>query len=551
MNRKIYIAVLFVALLGFACKPVGEKLPIALDKEAIEVEAVGGVEKIEIKSTDKWIASTDNPWITISPANGVGDVVCEVKIDSALYAEPRTGVVRIENLATWETKEVKINQKGFPYSITIDKAEVSLSNYDEYDNRYFDLLVTSNVDFRVDIPGAAESWLSTEKYTLNLDRGVRPRQVKVRFKWDINSSPSERLAEVQFTPRKSITLDHADRLNVKQEAAEPIIPNTRAGDSVALLCIGRALRMLTPFDPSQPMEMWNGVTLWTAGDKGCTPENVGRVRRAEFTLFNTTEKLPFEVKYLTAAEELYFFGNTNTFMRSLELGDDIAELTQLRSLTVGGYGLVDVPESLANLKNLEHLDLGANNFQTVPDVLTKENFPNLRALILNANQRSTVYDLSNTVKTEIGGFIDEPEFPVDLIKWGLDTLVLSVNYLQGEIPDLLDDDDFPYYTEQDLIEADTLPRFLVDNKIKKVMPTTKRFSINLNRLSGKLPDWLLYHPALDWWIPYSLVFPQEGRAQDGTAAMFDNEPINLNYYYEVYPDKKMADSYAPEQEPTE
>ena len=32
MNRKIYIAVLFVALLGFACKPVGEKLPIALLK---------------------------------------------------------------------------------------------------------------------------------------------------------------------------------------------------------------------------------------------------------------------------------------------------------------------------------------------------------------------------------------------------------------------------------------------------------------------------------------------------------------------------------------
>ena len=550
MNRKLY-TVLIVALLGLACTPENDKLPISLDAESIEVDAVGGVKRIEIKSTDKWIASTDNPWITISPANGVGDVVCEVRIDSALTAESRRGQVRIQNLATWDEKQVEIIQQGFPYTITIDKADVKISNYDEYDNRYFDIEVTSNVDFRVDIPASAEAWLSTERYALNLDRGMRPRKVNVRFKWDINSSPVERLAEVQFTPRKSVTLDHADKLNVKQQAAEPIVPNTRAGDSIALLCMSRALRTLAPWDPSEPMDVWTGVTLWHEGDKGYKPENEGRVRSAEFVLFNTTEKLPFEVKYLTAAEELYFFGNTNTFMRSLSLGDDIAELTQLRKLTIGSYGLVDLPDSFAKLKNLEHINLCANNFQTVPDVLTKENFPKLRTLILNANQRSTVYDLSNSVRTDLGGFIDEPEFPVDLIKWDLDTLVLSVNYLQGELPDLLDDPDFPYYTEQDLIEADTLPRFLVANKIKKVMPSTKRFSINLNRLSGTLPDWLLYHPALDWWVPYSLVFPQEGRAKDGTMAMFDNEPINLNYYYEVYPDKKMADTYAPEQDPVE
>jgi hypothetical protein len=35
---------------------------------------------------------------------------------------------------------------------------------------------------------------------------------------------------------------------------------------------------------------------------------------------------------------------------------------------------------------------------TVPEVLTKENFPKLRSLVMNANQRSAVYDLSNTVK---------------------------------------------------------------------------------------------------------------------------------------------------------
>ena len=80
-------------------------------------------------------------------------------------------------------------------------------------------------------------------------------------------------------------------------------------------------------------------------------------------------------------------------------------------------------------------------------------------------------------------------------------------------------------------------QFLVDHKIKKVMPSTKRFAINLNRLSGELPDWLLYHPALDWWVPYSLVFMQEGRAKDGTQAKFDNEPVSLNYYDDIYTTK--------------
>ena len=542
MKHKIYILLAF-ALLVVSCGDDSTSDPLSLEKDIIAMEAVGGVEKIQVTANDKWIASTDNPWITISPANGIGSSMCEFKIDSALTVEPRRGVVRIQNLATWDEREVVVEQKGFPYSIEVDDTSVDISNYDEYSNRHFDVTINSNVDFKIDIPDNAASWLSYDSYEIKLDRGMRPRKVKVRFKWDINSSPVERLAEVKFSPRQSVEMSRSDVLKVKQGAADPIIPDSRAGDSVALLCISRALRTLSSWDAATPMDMWNNVVLWDEGMEGCTPEKVGRVKRADFMLFNTVEKLPFEVKYLTAADELYFFGNTNTFMRSLELGDDLSELTQLRRLTIGSYGLIDLPQSLAKLKNLEYLDVCANNFQRVPKVLTKENFPKLRSLIMNANQRSVVYDLSNTVRTDLGGFIDEPEFPVDLIKWDLDTLVLSVNYLQGEIPDFEDDDEVPYYTEQDLIEADTLPRQLVDMKIKKVMPSTKRFAINLNRLSGRLPNWLLYHPALDWWIPYSLVFPQEGRAADGAQAIFDNEPINLNYYYDIYPDKVQAAYY--------
>jgi hypothetical protein len=83
-----------------------------------------------------------------------------------------------------------------------------------------------------------------------------------------------------------------------------------------------------------------------------------------------------------------------------------------------------------------------------------------------------------------------------------------------------------------------LPQFLVDNKIRKVMTKTKHFAINYNRMTGKLPDWVLYHPALDIWLPYSFVFTQEGRAKNGKQAGFDNEPPSLSYYYNLYTKKK-------------
>ena len=533
MTVKKYMAIVGIALAMVACDRGGEHIEFAIDRTKIEVSEVGGTEQVQLSSSDDWIASTDNTWITISPANGRGSTPCKIIIDSALTASPRTGVVRIENTRTWKSQDIVVEQRGYPYTIEIEDNDVELSNFEAYGKRYFDVRVRSNVDFEIDFPDNA-GWLTNDSYRLTLDRGARPREVTVRFNWDINTSPRERLAEVAFRPKSGVTMARQDALNVRQEASAPIVENTREGDSVALLSIARAMGLYTMWDASTPMSTWNNVTLWEEQMAGCTPDKVGRVRSVEILLFHTREKLPYEVRYLTAAEEIYIFGNTNTFMLNLELGDDIAELTQLRRLTVGSYGLIDLPQSLAKLKNLEHLDVSANNFQTVPEVLTKENFPKLRTLIMNANQRSLIYDLSNSTRTDVGGFIDEPEFPTDLIKWDLDTLVLSVNYLQGELPTFEDDPEVPYYTQEEIDAVDTLPQFLVDHRIKKVMPSTKRFAINFNRLYGNLPDWLLYHPALDWWVPYSLVFQQEGRARNGRQAMFDNEPANLNYYYDVY-----------------
>ena len=194
--------------------------------------------------------------------------------------------------------------------------------------------------------------------------------------------------------------------------------------------------------------------------------------------------------------------------------------------------------------------------QGVQDVINPQNFPKLHVLRLANNQRRLIYDLSNNISTDFGGFYDETAhngeqfgpFPSRLLKWtadeangvtGLDTLVLSVNYFQGSIPSFEDDNTVGYYTEHDIINsADTLPRKMLT--VKKVMPQLKMFTINLNRLTGPLPEWLLYHPSLDWWDPGTLIFTQEGKDGLGNLAGFSNQPANMNYYYEVYTKKKQA-----------
>ena len=74
--------------------------------------------------------------------------------------------------------------------------------------------------------------------------------------------------------------------------------------------------------------------------------------------------------------------------------------------------------------------------------------------------------------------------------------------------------------------------------LPKVLPNMKFFAINFNRFTGQLPQWLLMHPKLDIWAPYSLVFSQEGKTRDGRNAGFSNEPTSLDSYYQLYPNKK-------------
>ncbi len=533
MRKLAYISLLILPILFSGCDPEGPAVQFGTDSDKIAIGPDGGRQKIHIESDGDWIASSEDPWITISPANGRGSIDCEIIIDSTLLAGPRTGSVKFQSLPDYDEKNIAVSQDGYPYSITLAEPEVSVKEYAGYDDRSFEVVVNTNVDFDVQIPDDAV-WISHKGYKVDLDRGYRPRNVVVRFEWKVNSNPWERIAEISFTPKEELTLSKSDTLKVTQGAAEDIKneTNLRRADSLAVMGISRGLDMWMSWENPNPMDEWENVTLWDPRDEGYTDDKAGRVKSARFFMFDTKEGLPYEVQYLTAAEELYFYSNTNAFLKDLNPGEYITELENLKRLTIGAYGLTELPESFTNLKNLEYLNLSGNNFQKIPARITKENFPNLHYLNINGNQRTMAYDLSNAIQGELlGGLVEEEKFPRHLLEWSkLDTLILSVNYLQGSIPDMKDYE--VKWTAEDIAACDTLPDKLVGTP--KVLPNMKHLAINLNRFTGDCPDWILYHPALDWWIPYIFIFSQEGKDAEGNSAGFRNEPVNLNYYYKFY-----------------
>ena len=539
-NKIFIVAAMFIAAVSCDLNPV---VDFGSDEKKIEVGAEGGERSFNVSASGSWVALTESPWISVSPANGRGSQKCSIKVDSTLAFDQRVGVVRIQSLDdSSEKMDFEVVQDGFEYQLVLKNSTQELEDYASFNDRHFEVKVKSNVDFDVVLPEGSSNWLSYTKSELNLDRGSRPRESVVRFDWQVNSRDIERIAEVVFQPKENVQMSKHDGLKVVQKGSVSIPEGTAAGDSLAILSVSRALGMFTEFETNEKMEYWANVKLWKEG------ENKGRVRYVQFFMFKTLEEIPYAIQYLTAAEEIVIYSNANHFLRSLSTGEHITKLTNLKRLTIGAYGLTELHPDFVNLKNLEYLDLSSNCFEEIPEILTQENFPKLHSLVMNANQRYTVYDLSNDTRANIGGLIDD-DLRTDkgmrsfkrILKWeNLDTLRLSVNYLQGELPDMMNEG-LPTWTFEEL--KDSLATGLTElpaelKNVPKVLPNAKFFAINFNRFNGALPEWILKHPKLDIWAPYSLIFSQEGKTRDGKNAGFVNEPTSLDSYYKLYPNKK-------------
>ena len=544
--------IIFLSVLLFAACQDENLLPrFEVDKPVITIGAEGGTEFLQVSSPTEWVAMSTEPWVSISPANGIGETRCNISIDSTLVDGSRTATLYFRTLDEGDLR-VSVNQLGFGKQIILEDSVLTIaSSTNSLADRYFETTVTANIPFGIKVEYEESpliEWITPSKVELELDRGSRPRTTTVRFDWKINTQFEERVAHIHFVPLNAEDiLEHPAILTLTQEAA-PTITDDRAGDSLALITIIDRLQLLSPWEVSENMQYWPNITLWEATDEeiisGEVPQAaIGRVRSADIMMCYTKESIPQEIRYLKYIETLNIYSNVNTMLLSIELGSEVCELEYLKHLQVGAFGLVSLPDEFVKLGDkLESLDLSSNNFEDIPAILTKENFPKLKRLYFIDCRRWTVTNLGNKDTHEDGIGLhfnaNENDALKRLLLWDtLEELRLSNNYIEGQIPDFIVGQDGVEAWSQADVEAwggDTIKNLV---GMPKIMPNMKRLTLNLNFFTGKLPEWVLYHPHLLDWFPESLIYMQKenGIDSDGKLVKFNNEPTDYEYYYNFFP----------------
>ena len=636
INKLTWLLVLGAGLMTASCSDSDDvDIPggLAIDKEQIEIAAEGGSEQLAIAASQNWVANVDEPWLMLTPANGVGSTTATVVVDSTLMNGRRTTDIAFIG-DNGQRRTVTIKQFGYGKQIDIKEPTVEIENSESYDKRAFESLISANVECKIgkieysfegDMTDAekAENESEREGWLLNskdedrltgtnlgivLDRKARPRSVKFKFRWAMNVVPAVRVAKVHLVPVKAEDeLVDADGkpiddviLTVRQKAA-PKIEDNRAGDSLSVIMINQKLGSIATFDSSDNMRNWSGVTLWEATDDFVKthPEALGRVRSVKFSMFNlkSGETLPKEVGNLKFLESFSVAANENNQIREVKLGDEICSLKYLKNLTVQAYGLTQLPANFVNLgKSLESLNLVSNNFNKLSDItniVNEKNFPKLRNLILYAQRRTdVVIDIKSLGEMNGSGVYVYNTYPIGLygkvnagtadrqallklLTWDkLNTLELSYCFLEGELPT---DDEMTEaleaagkatrYSKSDFStnKKDYLDKLVGDTckwllsgwdnpvtckhkdgsvvsedvyplQVPRVLPNCRQLSLNLNFFTGKVPNWILFHPHLVEWNAPTMVFNQQpkGKNSDGAAVGFSNmteDSYSYDYYY--------------------
>lgn len=539
INKLTWLLVLGAGLMTASCSDSDDvDIPggLAIDKEQIEIAAEGGSEQLAIAASQNWVANVDEPWLMLTPANGVGSTTATVVVDSTLMNGRRTTDIAFIG-DNGQRRTVTIKQFGYGKQIDIKEPTVEIENSESYDKRAFESLISANVECKIgkieysfegDMTDAekAENESEREGWLLNskdedkltgtnlgivLDRKARPRSVKFKFRWAMNVVPAVRVAKVHLVPVKAEDeLVDADGkpiddviLTVRQKAA-PKIEDNRAGDSLSVIMINQKLGSIATFDSSDNMRNWSGVTLWEATDAFVKdhPEALGRVRSVKFSMFNlkSGETLPKEVGNLKFLESFSVAANENNQIREVKLGDEICSLKYLKNLTVQAYGLTQLPSNFAKLgSSLETLNLVSNNFNKLSDItniVNEKNFRKLRNLILYAQRRTDVVtNIASLGEKNASGVYVYNNYPIGLygkvnagsadrqallklLTWDkLNTLELSYCFLEGELP-----------TDDEMTEA-------LEAAGKATRYSKSDFSTNkkdyLDKLVGDTCKWLL------------------------------------------------------------
>lgn len=508
----------------FSCKEDEvASVPFGLEETELNFCADGGKATIALSADKAWTVTCDREWCLVTPTNGNTSTVCEIRVDSSyLYSEREA---HLNFHCGTQTRQVTISQLGYEKVIKLGKKEVNVPDFNEFEPLHEEIAVQANVDYEVSIeyPDPARTgWLKASKVEQDKVQSI-PRGSKVRLSYQMYlQSDADRLATVIFrqTDAKPGETPVESRLTFRQTKAQEIIPS-REGDSLALLTMSRIMHLSTSWDTSQPILLWNNirtepVTYFNTklGREITEP----RVVAANFTMFETNDGIPYHVRYLDQLRELTFIANGNAHIKRIDLGEHITYLEHLKYLTLLGYGISSLPARMKEMKNLQELDLSGNNFTTIPmDIIKALDKHSLRYINFANNRRRDVFgnlQANAAVRDTLGihGEIPAELFELKNVRY----IGLSYNYLEGSLPDM----------GYDASQYSTLEEKVKNNP---VMPQLEQLSINLNFLTGKLPDWILYHPNLRCWDPYTLVFNQYEKSRDsqGRNTGFSNEPNSV------------------------
>lgn len=544
-----YILLYGIALLCLSsCEDRVEenKLSLELEYETFAASNVGGEKALNVFVSGKWVASTENPWVKVSPASGENTTTCTLSIDPSVSNVARIAAVRFA-AATGEVKTLRITQMGFDKQIVLSLADTTIASSAKYGERYFTMNITTNVSLTHTIVDASLSENITWVKCDNADEfdaeatGATPQSVELRFDYENNVEPLKRVALVSFT---SSELASPVNFTINQDAG-PVITDDAVGDSLSLLIIQDKLNVTSPWNGNERMEYWTGVSLWKKTDAEVkeNPEMLGRIRSLEIKYLRVSEAIPVEIGNLKCLENLYIGTNGNKAQLSIDLSkneDGIGKLVNLKELIIFSYGLMgELPESWKNLVNLEALSLAGNNFATIPTLLTKENFPSLKYLAFTANRRYGSLKLNPlSASLDMIGLhhYGTDDLLKNLLKWNeLEYLALNNCVLEGHLPTAEELGITEVYTSDDFVEKGDTLNFLLGKP--KVLPNMKSLRLNLNFFNGEIPEWILYHPYLMYWSPWSLIYGHDANLLNtaGEPVGYNNTPLDWNYYWEAFP----------------
>lgn len=157
MKKSLLFAALAL-LVGFtACKKEEPDSVTLKSGSAVTVETAGGVASVQFTANKTWTVSSDQSWVTISPASGeAGEITVKLSVPKNETYDSRTANITI-TVGTLATAKVTLTQGQ------LDGLDVKATSFEvEAEGGTVEIPVSANVNYSVDIPAAVD-WVTVTK----------------------------------------------------------------------------------------------------------------------------------------------------------------------------------------------------------------------------------------------------------------------------------------------------------------------------------------------------------------------------------------------------